>query len=331
MKRITIEDVAKAAGVSRQTVSRAMNDKDEIRPATKARVMAAVETLGYVPNRLAQAMVTRSTRTVGLIIGDIMNLFFAEVTRGVQDLAQAHDYHVIIYNTDDDHQGELRALRSLTAQGVDGILGFLYNISDEELTRFTGPNRPLVLINRSFDHPNVETLIVDNRRGAKLAVDYLLAQGHTYIGMLTHIGHQPDQVRRVQGYQEALTNAGILHERQPIVQGYPTLEGGYQAAKELLTLYPDVTALFAYNDLMALGAVQAGRALDRQIPADLAIVGYDDILFSTLTNPALTTVGVHKYEIGKQAMKRFLAIQDKQMINAEFAPIEVELIIRESA
>jgi len=172
MKRITIKDVAKAAGVSRQTVSRAMNDKGEIRPATKVRVMEAVQRLGYTPNRLAQGMVTRSTRTVGLIIGDIMNLFFAEVARGVQDLAQAHDYHVIIYNTDDDHEGEIRALRSLTAQGVDGVLGFLYNISDEELTRYTDPNRPLVLINRSFDHPDVETVIVDNQQGAKLSVGF---------------------------------------------------------------------------------------------------------------------------------------------------------------
>jgi len=331
MKRITIKDVAKAAGVSRQTVSRAMNDKGEIRPATKVRVMEAVQRLGYTPNRLAQGMVTRSTRTVGLIIGDIMNLFFAEVARGVQDLAQAHDYHVIIYNTDDDHEGEIRALRSLTAQGVDGVLGFLYNISDEELTRYTDPNRPLVLINRSFDHPDVETVIVDNQQGAKLAVDYLLAQGHTNIGMLTHIGHRLDQVRRVQGYQEALNHAGISSRKEFIVRGHPTLEGGYEAAKALLTNYPEVTALFAYNDLMALGAIQAGRELGRQIPDDLSIVGYDDILFSTLTNPALTTVGVHKYEIGRQAMLRFLARQEKKNIEAEPPSFDVRLIVRESA
>lgn len=331
MKRITIEDVAKAAGVSRQTVSRAMNGKNEISPDTKARVMQAIEELGYTPNRMAQGMVTRSTHTVGLVIGDITNPFFAEVARGVQDLAQSHDYDVIIHNTDDDPQGELRALRSLTAQSVDGIIGFLYNISSEDLAAFADPNRPLVMLNRAIDHPNISTLIVDNRYGSRLAVEYLLKQNHTKIGMLTHISHQLEHVRRVQGYQEALDDAGIHHEGKWIARGHPTLAGGYQATKELLRAYPTLTALFAYNDLMALGAVRATHELGRHIPYELSIVGYDDIAFAELTNPALTTVRVHKYELGRQAMRRFLSIQNKEVELSNQNSVNVELIIRDSA
>jgi LacI family transcriptional regulator len=330
MKRITIDDVAKAAGVSRQTVSRAMNDKDEIKPETKARVMRAIKDLGYTPNRLAQGMVTRSTRTIGLVIGDVMNLFFAEVARGVQDVAQAHDYHVILYNTDNDGAIEERALRSLTAQGVDCIIGFI-GISDEKLAAFADQNSPIVLINRAFHHPHVGTVIVDNRRGAKMAVAYLVQQKHTRIGMLTHNNLPPEQIRRVQGYREALTSAGVQSHEQWIGRGSPTLEGGYQAALALLTACPELSALFAYNDLMALGAVRAGRELGRTIPDDLAIVGYDDIVISALTNPALTTVRVHKYEIGRQAMQRFLTMQHEDLTSPELPEIEVELIIRESA
>ena len=330
MKPVTIKDVAKAAGVSRQTVSRAMNGKAEITPETKARVMQAVKELGYTPNRMAQGMVTRSTRTVGLIIGDITNLFFAEVTRGAQDLAQAHDYHVILYNTDDSHEGELRALRSLTAQGVDGIIGFLYHVTDETLITFADPNRPIVVLNRTLEHANVGTVSADNRRGAKMAVDYLLKQGHTQIGMLTHTNHQLEQVRRVQGYRDALVNAGIVNNQELIARGYPTLEGGYQAAKMLLTAHPETTALFAYNDLMALGAIQAGRELGWAIPDDLAIIGYDDLVFATLTNPALTTIRVHKYELGKQAMQRFFNMQNEETAQDVQPPIDVELIVRDS-
>lgn len=330
MKRITIEDVAKAAGVSRQTVSRAMNNKGEISPSTKARVMQAIDELGYVPNRLAQGMVTRSTRTIGLVIGDVMNLFFAEVARGVQDLAQAHDYHVILYNTDNNPAIEERALRSLIAQGVDGIIGFI-GLSNGVLTSFADQSRPIVLINRSFEHANVDAVIVDNRRGAILAVEYLLRQKHTRIGMLTHIDLSLEQVRRVQGYQEALVRAGVHGNERWISRGHPTLDGGYRAARELLSICPEISALFTYNDLMALGAVRAARELGRKIPEDLAIVGYDDIVISSLTNPALTTVRVHKYQIGKQAMQRFLNMQDGELAHDEPPLIDVELIVRESA
>lgn len=341
MKRITIEDVAKAAGVSRQTVSRAMNDKTEISPVTKARVMEAIDELGYTPNRIAQAMVTRSSHTIGLIIGDITNPFFAEVARGVQDLAQQHDYYVIIHNTDDDPEGELRALRSLTAQSVDGIIGFLYNISDEKLATFADPNRPLVMINRVFGHPDIGALIVDNRYGSELAVEHLLAQGHTKIGMLTHINHRLDQVRRVQGYRDALRSANVQSLDRWIARGHPTLEGGYRAAMQLLETSPELTALFAYNDLMALGAIRAARELGRAIPADLSIIGYDDIAFAELTNPTLTSVRVNKYEIGMQAMQRFLAMWDSAVsasnpngVNRQLEEqpsIPIELILRESA
>ncbi len=341
MKRITIEDVAKAAGVSRQTVSRAMNDKAEISPVTKARVLEAIEELGYTPNRMAQAMVTRSSYTIGLIIGDITNPFFAEVARGVQDLAQVHDYDVIIHNTDDDPEGELRALRSLTAQSVDGIIGFLYNISKVHLLAFADPQRPLVMINRAFEHPDIDTLIVDNEYGSRLAVEHLLAQGHSTIGMLTHINHRLDRVQRVQGYRDALVSANVPLREEWIERGHPTLEGGYQAATRLLTAIPSVTALFAYNDLMALGAIRAARDLGRAVPGDLSVIGYDDIAFAELTNPALTSIRVNKYEIGMQATRRVLDMR-KSSANAtgtkegttsheELATISIELIVRESA
>jgi LacI family transcriptional regulator len=165
MKRVTIIDVARAAGVSRQTVSRAMNDKGEISPETRDRVLKAVEELGYRPNRLAQGMVTQRTKTVGLVMADITNLFFPEVARGVQDVCRQHDYNVLMCNTDDDPQEEMKTLNSLMAQRVDGIIMISSSADATALESFMETFSPLVILNRMLDHPNVSSIMVDNVYG----------------------------------------------------------------------------------------------------------------------------------------------------------------------
>ena len=290
MKRVTIEDVAKVAGVSRQTVSRAINDKDEISQETKERVMEAVEQLGYRPNRLAQGMVTQRTYTIGLILSNIANPFFPEVTRGVQDAAQAREYNVFLCNTDDNATIEMQELHSLAAQGVDGIILFSHQVTDAELLAFADSYHPIVIINREIQHPNVSVMMVKNYAGAQLAADYFIDHQHTQLGMLTNNYPSYSQPRRVNGFKDRIEARGLLLPDNRIVAAPATLEGGLEGTHRLLDRFPETTAIFTYNDLMALGAIRACGERNLRIPEDVAIIGFDDISFAAMATPSLSSI-----------------------------------------
>lgn len=330
MKRVTIEDVAKAAGVSRQTVSRAINDKDEISPETRDRVLAAVQQLGYRPNRLAQGMVTQRTSTVGLVVPDITNPFFPEVARGVQDKARQNDYNMFLCNTEEAAELELQTLESLAAQPVDGIIIFAEHASDEEIINFAEQYHPLVLINRQIEHPHISSVYVDITRAAEQAVRYFVNQGHTQLGMITRDFEHHHTHRREAGFVNVLQEHDLDLDPSHIRRAPATLEGGYEAAKLLLTESPEITAVFAYNDIMAMGALRACRDLGRQVPHDCAIIGFDDIRLASISSPSLSTVRIDKYELGRAAISRLLEML--QNPTQQFMPLElpVQLMLRES-
>lgn len=329
-KRATIEDVARLAGVSRQTVSRAMNDKSEISPETKERVMQAIRQLGYQPNRLAQGMVTQRTKTVGLVMPDITNLFFPEVARGVQDAARQHDYNVLLCNTDDNPQEELKMLDSLVAHQVDGII-LISSIADAvDLNRFADSFSPLVILNRVIEHAHVNCVMVDNVRGGFLATEHLISLGRQKIGMIANQTYKHSQTRRVQGYREALLHNGLTLDDSLVVGTVPTLQGGYKAMRQLFGQDGDVTAVFAYNDLIGLGAIRACRDLGKQVPGDIAIIGFDDIGMAAMSTPSLSSIRVDKYAMGEQAMLRLLAMLDNPQVSFDTIHLDVELIVRES-
>lgn len=331
--QVTIEDVAREAGVSRQTVSRAINNKAEISPDTLSRVLAVVEKLGYRPSRMAQGLVTQRTYAVGLLVGDIANPFFPEVARGALDTAQAKGYNVFLCNSDGNVQQEFRLLQSLAAHAVDGIILYPSYDSDNNLKTFMKSYRPVVVVNYAFDHPGASVVMVDHRRGARLAVDYLVSKGHRAIGMLTGVQNPSlDRVRRIQGFCEGLAAHNLPLVNEWIVPSQsPTVESGYESARWLLIEHPQVTAIFAYNDLLALGAIQACKELGRHVPTQCAIVGFDDIHWAATATPPLTTVRVDKYELGQQAMSRLLAMLAEPETIFPTIHLDVELVIRESA
>jgi LacI family transcriptional regulator len=330
-RRVTIEDVARLAGVSRQTVSRAINNKGEISPHTLKRVMEAVDVLDYRPSGVARGLVTQRTRTIGLIVPDITNPFFPEVARGVQDTARSQSYSVFLCNTDESPDEELQTLHSLAAQPVDGIILCGSRISDDELAAFADRYRPVVVLNRSLQHPSVSLILVDNQRGATLAVDHLADQGHGAIGMLAGPTTSPSSTQRVEGFRQAMTARGLATPDSWILPGSPTIEGGYDSAQHLFLQHPEVTAVFAYNDLRALGAIQACRDLGRRIPTQCAIIGFDDIRLAAMVRPSLTSVRVDKYYLGQQAVVRLLAMLDEPAATFPPVQVDVELVVRESA
>ncbi len=330
MKRVTIEDVAELAGVSRQTVSRAINDKGEISPATKERVMTAVSELGYRPNRLAQGMVTQRTRTVGLVLPDILNPFFPEVARGVQDIAGGQDYNVFVCNTDDNPEVETKVLQSLAAQGVDGIIILSSCLPDNELMAFADTYRPIVATNRFVDHPNINLLIVDNISGGEIAAEHFIAMGHTAVGIISNENAPFGHIKRVQGFRDTLAQHNLPHGDSIMQLGLATIAGGYAATRQLLTNQPQLTGIFTYNDLMALGALRACHDMSLTIPDDIAIIGFDDIHLTSMVSPSISSIQVDKYAIGVKAMTRLLEMLAQPETIFPQQQMPVKLILRES-
>lgn len=327
-QKVTIADVAKAAGVSKQTVSRAINDKGEISPETKERIMMIIDDLGYRPSRLARAMNTQRSHMVGLVVGDITNPFFPEVARGVQDAAMAKDYNVLVCNTDDNTSLATAVTESLISQGVDGIITF-WNQSDTHLLQSIADSfGPIVSINTIIDHPQIDNLLVDNAKGATLAVDHFVKNNHQHIGMITNSIAQTTVVRRVQGFQQAIHNHQL--NANYIVEAPANLSGGYEAAKRLLEQNPQISAIFTYNDLIGLGAIRACLESGRSIPEDISIIGFDDIQLAAMYSPSLSTIRVDKYEMGRLAFERiFTRIENPEQA---YGPIhmDVALSLRES-
>lgn len=328
---VTLRDVARKAGVSVKTVSRVVNNQGEISEETRLRLMAVIREMGYRPNLVARGLVTQRTRTLGLVVPDITNPFFPEVARGVQEWARDHRYNVFLCNSGEDQAEELNALHSLAEQGVDGIIISPCYSTGENLVRFAQEYRPIVTINHLYTHPNISMILTENWQGAKLVVDYLVGKGHSQIGMVAGLEKSLARGRRISGFSAAMQEHGLEVVVEPIQGTMPNIENGYHATFSLLTRHPQLTALFVYNDLMALGAMQACRELGRHVPDDCAIVGFDDIQVAGLVSPPLTTIRLDKYQVGQAAIRRLLEMLDQPTAN--FAPIslDVELVIRQSA
>jgi len=327
-----MRDVAKKALVSVRTVSRVVNGQGEITQATRDRVTATIEALGYRPSKVARALVTQHSDTIGLVVSDIANPFFSEVARATQQAARAAGYDVFFFNSDSSWEEELRALHSLADHGVDGIIiAPSPGLTAERIRPFADRFHPIVTLVYPIAHSHISSVLAEIRKGARTAVEYLIGQGHNRIGMLAGPAANPLLHWRVQGYREALMGHGLEFRTDWLSGGPATFERGRASTCDLLAQHPQITALFAYNDLLALGAIRACKELGRRVPDDCAIIGFDDIPAADWVSPALTTVRVDKRGLGAQAMARIL-----EMLHAPdqtFPPIFVpaELLRRESA
>ncbi|KAA3661947.1 MAG: LacI family transcriptional regulator, partial [Chloroflexi bacterium] len=244
---------------------------------------------------------------------------------------QAHDYNVFLCNTDEIAEAEIRNLNSLAAQGVDGIITLATHMGQAAVTTFLDEYEgiPLVMVNSTIHHPQVSVVRTNNFRGSQIVVEYLVQKGHRSIGMLTNVGVRHIQTNRALGFQEALSEHGCRYDM--IVAEAPTMDGGYQGTKELLQKYPEITAVFTYNDLMALGAIRACHDQGLRVPDDIAVMGFDDTHPGAMSIPSLSTVRIDTFTIGRESMLRMLALLNEP--NQTFPPInlDVQLVLRESA
>ncbi|MFF1637480.1 LacI family DNA-binding transcriptional regulator [Streptomyces sp. NPDC058246] len=295
-RKVTIHDVARSAGVSRQTVSRALNDKDEIEASTKQRVLDAARELGYRPSRFARGLVRQDTTTIGLVIPDLRNPFFTEVAAAALEAARTRGWHVVVYDTADRAEEELGTLQVIASQ-VDAVVGY-FSCSDDELERFTR-GIPVVLIGREHDTARFSSIRIDGEEGVHAAVAHLVAAGHEHIGMLDHVGRAEPSIRR-QWFTTAAAAYGI--DAGLVVGADQSADGGGAALDALLTAHPEVTAVFTFNDIIAIGVLREARRLGRSVPQDLAVIGFDGLQFGALVEPPLSSVALDTRKLGALAI-----------------------------
>lgn len=326
--RPTIYDVARLAGVSTATVSRALNGSGQIAPATRAAIDEAIQQLGYQPNNAARSLVTRSSQTLALLLPDITNPFYAELVRGVQDRALEAGHTMLLCTTEGDPEREELYLNLLRAKQVDGVLVDGLVLPPPRIMRFVREGLPIVCLDRDIDATQVPLVQVDNRLGARIATHHLLDLGHRQIA---HVAGAPDlgiSTERVAGYRDAHRGRGSVAPHLIAVGGF-TEEGGYEATRRLLES-GTFTAVFAANDLSALGVLSALADAGRRVPGDVSVVGFDDLRLARFTNPPLTTVHQPAGAIARKATELLLELAAGTAVGEMRHVLEPELVVRAS-
>ncbi|TCO55058.1 LacI family transcriptional regulator [Actinocrispum wychmicini] len=319
---MTIRDVAKSAGVSYQTVSRALNDKGEIDGTTKQRVLDAARELGYRPSRFARGLVRQDSTSIGLVIPDLMNPFFTEVASAALVAARRRDWHVVVYDTADDPAQEQRTLAVIGSQ-VDAIVGYL-SLPDDVIDRHT-TGLPVVHIGRSTSGAHTTAIHVDGEEGIHAAVAHFARTGRHRIGMLDHEDRHGPSLRRT-WFQNAMTNHDL---KGTVVAAGQSIDGGQRAMVTILDTQPKLDALLTYNDVIAIGAMRTARHLGRRIPEDLAVIGFDGLHIGTMVEPPLSSVWIDTQKLGTTAIdqvEHLLAGEDPEPVT-----IRASLLLRGSA
>ena len=323
MKYITLKTVAEKAKVSVNTASRAINNKPDINKETKKQILKVAQELGYIRNAAAVALRTRKTGTIGVVIADNRNPFYAEVLNGMEVAAREKNYHIILANTQRDYRKEEEAINLLLAKRVDGLLITPVQDRDDDIKNLIDANIPFVVVGRDFENIEVDAIYNDEVKGGFLATEYLIKKGHKRIALINGFLYKSPA-------KKALNKYRIPLDESLISVGDINIEDGHERTKQMLEKDLNFTAIFAYNDMMAFGAMQAIKEKGLRIPEDIGLVGYDDILFSSLISPSLTTIRLKKQELGAESVKLLLSRIKGSRKKMKKIMLDVELHIRES-
>ncbi len=329
----TLKDIAKKLGVHPATVSRALNPRTShlVNPATVARVRKAAESLNYVPNPMASGLRTARSHTVGVVIPDLTNPLFPGMVRGIQDTLSRAGYTPLVVNTDNDPETEGTMVASLRARRVDGFI-LATARREHPLLAELSERFPIVLINRVTESVQLPSVTADEQHGIRLAVDHLYDLGHTDIAHVAGPTWSSTGHERSQAFSRAMRDLGLATTRRTAAVSSWSVSAARETAAGLLERHPDVTAVVAANDQLALGTIQAARAAKRRIPRDLSVVGYNDMPFMDLVDPPLTTVHVPQHEIGSEAARLLLGlISEERAVSVKQVRLTPELVVRNSA
>jgi len=325
----TIRDVSRLAGVSVATVSRGINRSGYVKEETREAVLAAMRALDYEPSVIARGLAGKNTKTIALIIPDILNPFFPEVARAIEDQASKLNYTVILCNSDNDPEKESKYIQILKSKKIDGIIIASYTIEAPQILELQREGVPVVAVDRAFGSDPILSFICNNREGARMAARHLMERGCRKIAHISGPSVMSAKERCL-GYEDVCGSEGWF-DPGLIVEGNFTIEGGYAATLELFERHPDIDGIFAGNDLMAVGALKALYQLGKSVPRDVKIVGFDDIALARMVVPEITTVRQPVYEIGRQAMKHLIKLINGEKIGQKTMRLDVELVVRRSS
>jgi len=327
---VTLHELAKAAGCSVSTVSRALNNSTHsVNDATRERILALANELGYHPNMTARGLKMDRTFTIGLIVYNIASPFTPVLIRGIQEYLRQRDYFSIIISTDWDSDLESEAVHQLISRSIDGVI-FVETWRDESNNTLDLANKPYVYVYRLFDGEYANSVIVDDVYGARLAVEHLVKLEHRRIAFINGPHGWAAAKERLAGYQEVLEQYGIPFDPSLVEDGTWEVQSGYHAAKKFLDMPDRPTAIFAANDLMALGAIYAIQDAGLTVPKDIAVVGYDDREIASISNPTITTVCPPSFEMGQLAAQLIVGRLENQIEIKDPIRVQSRLIVRES-
>ena len=325
-----MRDVAERAGLSVSTVSHVVNNTRAVSDESRQRVLQAMEELGFKPNALARSLRRRQSNTLGMIVPDSANPFFAEIARAIEDASFAHNYSVILCNSEGDLEKQQAYTDVLIENRVAGILFVAAGISTELVSELGQRRVPLVVIDREVADVEVDTVMTNHAQGGCLATQHLIDLGHRRIACIAGNSEVAPSAERLNGYRQTLQKNDLAYDEGLVVKGDFQYRSGYEATNDLLTKKKPPTAVFACNDLMAVGCISAASALGFRVPDDLSVVGFEDVQLASYTNPSLTTVDQPKVEIGTLATQMLLERMKDLDASPRFERLDTELLIRRS-
>jgi LacI family transcriptional regulator len=328
----TMKDIAKMAGVSVATVSNVLNNTRNVSPKRKEKVLKAIKDLNYVPNAVARGLRVRESRTIGLVLPDIRNPFFPDLARGSEEIARSAGYTTLMMNTDDKEIELIKALNQIREGKIDGLIivsaieRYVYLIED-----LINEGYPIVLAHREMKKLNVDTVVGDDNQGSRTVVNHFISLGHQKIGMVTGSMDSTANIARTDGFLTAMKDANLDINPRWMIEGMGDYQKTFNEMRMLLSLPPEnrPTAIFAINDIPALGVLDAVADLGLKVPDDLAVIGFDDLFFSSSLSIQLTTVRNPRYTMGQQAARILIdKINRKSNSKPKKLVLPVDLVIR---
>lgn len=310
---VTIYDVAREANVSMATVSRVVNGNQNVKPATRKKVLKVIEELGYRPNAVARGLASKKTTTVGVIIPDISNSLYAELARGIEDIATMYRYNIILSNSDQNENKELQLLETMLGKQVDGIVFMSDVISNELLYEMERSPTPIVLAGSIDESGTIASVNIDYYGAVYEAVQKLIGNGHKKIAFLSGpLTSKVNKDYKLKAYQTALKDAGLEYNEKLVVECDNSYDEAIEAVKTLVE--EDPTAYFVSNDEMSIGVIHGVEAIGKKIPQDVEIISYENSKLSRMARPMLTSVALPLYDIGAVSMRLLTKYMNKEEI-----------------
>ncbi|PWW26156.1 LacI family transcriptional regulator [Cytobacillus oceanisediminis] len=328
---VTIYDVAREANVSMATVSRVVNGNPNVKPATRKKVMEVIDRLGYRPNAVARGLASKKTTTVGVIIPDISSTFFAELARGIEDIATMYKYNIILSNSDQNIEKELHLLNTMLGKQVDGIVFMGGNITSEHVDEFEKSPVPIVLAGSIEESGKIPSVNINYERAAFDVTKSFIEKGHKEVAIVVGPLREPiNKEKKLAGYKRALEEAEVSYREDLVVEGDYTYDSGIEAFEKLLEADPRPTAIFAGSDEMALGIVHGAEDKGYKIPEDFEVISSDNTRLALMVRPQLTSVVQPLYDIGAVAMRLLTKLMNKESVDEQIVVLPHRIEERDS-